>query len=54
MFVAGVLGAAIGYFMQWYSAVIGYPIDSEQMYRDYLALKSGQKIGDSRGMDILD
>lgn len=33
---------------------IGYPIDSEQMYRDYLALKSGQKIGDSRGMDILD
>lgn len=28
MFVAGVLGAAIGYFMQWYSAVIDYPIDS--------------------------
>jgi hypothetical protein len=28
MFVAGVLGALAGYFMQWYSAVIDYPIDS--------------------------
>jgi hypothetical protein len=28
MFFAGVLGAAGGYFMQWYSAVIDYPIDS--------------------------
>jgi hypothetical protein len=28
MFVAGAIGAAIGYFMQWYSAVIAYPIDS--------------------------
>lgn len=28
MFVAGALGAAAGYFMQWYSAVIGYPIES--------------------------
>lgn len=28
MFVAGTLGALGGYFMQWYSAVIDYPIDS--------------------------
>lgn len=28
MFVAGALGAAAGYFMQWYSAVIDYPIIS--------------------------
>jgi len=28
MFIAGALGAAAGYFMQWYSAVIDYPIIS--------------------------
>jgi hypothetical protein len=28
MFAAGVIGAAIGWFMQWYSAVIDYPINS--------------------------
>ncbi|HEY1615514.1 MAG TPA: DUF3341 domain-containing protein [Rhizomicrobium sp.] len=28
MFIAGAIGAAIGYFMQWYSAVIDYPIIS--------------------------
>lgn len=28
MFAAGVLGAVAGYFMQWYSAVVDYPIDS--------------------------
>lgn len=28
MFVAGLLGAAAGYGMQWYSAVIDYPINS--------------------------
>src|SRR5262245_40920231 len=28
MFIAGAIGAAIGYFMQWYSSVIAYPIDS--------------------------
>lgn len=33
---------------------IGYPIDAEQMYRDYQALAAGQRIGDGRGADILD
>ncbi|HEX3809534.1 MAG TPA: DUF3341 domain-containing protein [Rhizomicrobium sp.] len=28
MFVAGAFGAAAGYFMQWYSAVIDYPVES--------------------------
>jgi hypothetical protein len=28
MFVAGVLGAVGGYFMEWFSAVIDYPIES--------------------------
>ena len=28
MFVAGAMGAASGYLLQWYSAVIDYPIDS--------------------------
>lgn len=28
MFIAGAIGAAAGYFMQWYSAVIDYPIIS--------------------------
>lgn len=28
MFIAGTLGAIGGYFMQWFSAVIDYPIDS--------------------------
>jgi hypothetical protein len=28
MFAAGAIGAAAGYFMQWYSAVIDYPIIS--------------------------
>ncbi|HEX3946028.1 MAG TPA: DUF3341 domain-containing protein [Rhizomicrobium sp.] len=28
MFAAGVLGAAAGYLMQWYSAVVDYPIDA--------------------------
>jgi hypothetical protein len=28
MFVAGALGAAAGYFMQWYSAVVDYPVVS--------------------------
>jgi ActD protein len=28
MFIAGVLGALLGYAMQWYSAVIDYPINS--------------------------
>ena len=28
MFIAGMVGAASGYFMQWYSAVIDYPIIS--------------------------
>jgi Protein of unknown function (DUF3341) len=28
MFIAAVLGAAAGYFMQWFSAVLDYPIDS--------------------------
>jgi len=28
MFIAGAIGAALGYFMQWYSAVIDYPIIS--------------------------
>jgi hypothetical protein len=28
MFVAGVLGAMAGYFMQWYSAAVDYPIDT--------------------------
>lgn len=28
MFVAGTVGAILGYFMQWYSAVIDYPIIS--------------------------
>jgi hypothetical protein len=28
IFMAGVVGAVIGYFMQWYSAVIDYPINS--------------------------
>ncbi len=28
MFIAGALGAVAGYFMQWYSAVIDYPINS--------------------------
>jgi hypothetical protein len=28
MFIAGAVGAAAGYFMQWYSAVIDYPIIS--------------------------
>ncbi|MGN6517733.1 MAG: DUF3341 domain-containing protein [Rhizomicrobium sp.] len=28
MFFAGAIGAALGYFMQWYSAVIDYPIIS--------------------------
>ncbi|HEY2034202.1 MAG TPA: DUF3341 domain-containing protein [Rhizomicrobium sp.] len=28
MFIAGAIGGALGYFMQWYSAVIDYPIIS--------------------------
>jgi hypothetical protein len=28
MFIAGAIGAGVGYFMQWYSAVIAYPIIS--------------------------
>jgi hypothetical protein len=28
MFIAGSIGAALGYFMQWYSAVVDYPIIS--------------------------
>jgi len=28
MFTAGVIGAITGYFMQWYSAVIDYPMNS--------------------------
>jgi hypothetical protein len=28
MFVAGSLGAAVGYLMQWYGSVFDYPIDS--------------------------
>lgn len=28
MFVAGATGAAVGYLMQWYSSVLGYPTDS--------------------------
>jgi hypothetical protein len=28
MFIAGALGALIGYFMQWYSAVVAYPVIS--------------------------
>ena len=28
MFIAGALGAIAGYLLQWYSAVIDYPIDS--------------------------
>lgn len=28
MFIAGATGAAIGYLMQWYSSVFGFPTDS--------------------------
>jgi len=28
MFIAGAMGAILGYFMQWYSAAVAYPIDS--------------------------
>lgn len=33
---------------------IGYPVDGDQLYRDYQALQGGQAIGDSRGIDLLE